>query len=585
MSTAPRTLLALALTAALAGCADDADPASTACDAEPVVRSTAGGVDFVRTPDACFDDLTDWPYAAEYVEIDGLRQAYVDEGPSDGPVVLLLHGQPSWSYLYRSMIPVLTDAGFRVIAMDHLGMGRSDKPVDVADYSYIGHYERTLAFLDALDLQDVHLFVQDWGSLIGLRVVGLNPERFAAVAVGNGNLPVIPAGLQPIPDIADPDALADLTSPFGDIPDQQPTFYGGEDGCEPLGEEEDFSEGFGAWATYAMTAEGFRPSEVLEALTWYPLPEEEEAAYDAPFPSRPYMAGPRVFPSLINGVPGANDAAWAGLTQFRKPFLTVWAANDPGSLGACETQQALIDAVPGAGLFPHTRLEEASHFLQDDQGPAIAERLVDFFRFDPSRLQPQTVPYRYCEILLVHGDLTGAVAEVWGTPTLNDCPADAWEALDPDAIAAEAGALAAIMNGPRIWLAPAQPAGLPSLDTRWFGDLEMRLLATVAVDPSQVDTANAYEASVVTRDTVYTFPAGAEVYELTAPDATYVMQSLSLIVDSDLAIEDLPTLADRLTLPEGWSYAPRVLDAPLVMPSNGAATVTTDDLGNTYQKR
>lgn len=105
------------------------------CDADPDVMTTVDGVDFVRTPDACFEDLPDWPYEPQYVEIDGLRQAYVDEGPADGEVVLLLHGQPSWSYLYRDMIPVLTDAGYRVIAMDHLGMGRSDKPTDIESYS------------------------------------------------------------------------------------------------------------------------------------------------------------------------------------------------------------------------------------------------------------------------------------------------------------------------------------------------------------------------------------------------------------------------------------------------------------------
>ena len=147
MTHAAKLLTALVATAFLSvettAMADDGP-----CDSEPVIRTTGAGVDFVRTPDSCFDSLPNWPYAPEYVEIDGLRQAYVDEGPADGPVVLLLHGQPSWSYLYRKMIPVLVDTGYRVVAMDHLGMGRSDKPIDIASYSYLGHSDRLERFIE-----------------------------------------------------------------------------------------------------------------------------------------------------------------------------------------------------------------------------------------------------------------------------------------------------------------------------------------------------------------------------------------------------------------------------------------------------
>jgi hypothetical protein len=171
-----------ALILLVAACGDDGDDTiediSTAaeCDADPVILTTDDGVEFVRTPDSCFEDLPDFPYEPRYVEIDGLRQAYVDEGPADGEVVLLLHGQPSWSYLYRDMIPVFADAGYRVIAMDHLGMGRSDKPIDIDDYSYVGHADRLEQFIAELGLTDINLFVQDWGSLIGLKVAGENPE-------------------------------------------------------------------------------------------------------------------------------------------------------------------------------------------------------------------------------------------------------------------------------------------------------------------------------------------------------------------------------------------------------------------------
>ncbi|MEO1059914.1 MAG: haloalkane dehalogenase [Actinomycetota bacterium] len=367
------TALVAVLVLLVVGCSDDEGDAGS-CGAEPEVRSTDAGVEFVRTPDACFDDLPDWPYAPEYVELNGLRQAYVDEGPDDGEAVLLLHGQPSWSYLYRDMIPVFVDAGYRVIAMDHLGMGRSDKPTDIGSYSYLGHADRLERFIGELGLTDINLFVQDWGSLIGLRVAGEHTELFSTITVGNGNLPVVPEGVIPFSAVEDPDELTDLVSPFAEIPDQQPPFY---DGCE-LTAPPGGADRFGDWMAYAMTAESFTAGSVVEALTWFDLTPEVEAAYDAPFPRREYLAGARVFPSLVLEVGGVNEEAWAGLQSFDRPFLTLWGANDAGSLGACETQQNLIDNVPGAEGQPHDRLAEAGHFLQSDQGTEIVSRMVDW---------------------------------------------------------------------------------------------------------------------------------------------------------------------------------------------------------------
>jgi haloalkane dehalogenase len=381
--TMPRYMtlpMAFVLSAALTAC-DDGENDTVPCDAEPEIMTTSAGVEFVRTPDSCFEGMPDWPYEPRYVEIDGLRQAYVDEGPEDGPVVLLLHGQPSWSYLYRKMIPVLVDGGMRVIAMDHVGMGRSDKPIDIDFYSYLGHVDRLERFIQALGLTDITLFCQDWGSLVGLRVVGMNPEWFARVAVGDGMLPVMPEGIEPFPPVEDPDEVDDsMPSYFEGMPDQQVPFY--DESCELLvsGSGGDF----GDWMIYAMKGGSFHPAEVLEALTWFELPADEEAAYDAPFPSRIYMAGPRTFPSLINDLPGLNDQAWEGLTSFDRPFVTIWAANDPGNLGQCDTQDNLICSIPGTEGQPHARLPEASHFLQDDQGAEIASRLVDFILGVPS---------------------------------------------------------------------------------------------------------------------------------------------------------------------------------------------------------
>ncbi len=354
------------------------------------VMTTTAGVEFVRTPDEAFANLPDWPYEPKYVEIDGLRQAYFEDGPADGPVVLLLHGQPSWSYLYRKMMPVLADGGYRVIAMDHLGMGRSDKPIRIEDYSYLGHCDRLEQFIEMLGLVDINLFVQDWGSLIGLRVAGLNSEWFARIAVGNGALPVFDAAGPVFPPVENPDRIARIPSLFARIPEQQPPFY---DGCESLlpasgacspetGDFEDCSPEdnyFGEWIEYAMTARSFHPAEVVEAMTWFDLPAAVEAAYDAPFPSRIYLTGPRTFPSLVNQVPGTTNEAWENLRLFSRPFLTIWGSNDPGNLGSCEAQQVFIDNVAGAAGQPHDRLPEASHFLQDDQGGEIARRLVEFF--------------------------------------------------------------------------------------------------------------------------------------------------------------------------------------------------------------
>ena len=306
--------LALVMFVALSSCSDD-EESSRSSDDQQEIMTTSAGVEFVRTPDSRFQGLPDWPYEPQYVEIDGLRQAYVDEGPADGPVVLLLHGQPSWSYLYRKMIPVLADAGFRVIAMDHLGMGRSDKPIDIESYSYLGHNDRLLRFIEELDLRDINLFAQDWGSLIGLRVAGLNPDRFARIAIGDGMLPVIPEGFQPYPPVENPNETEDIEPLFGAMPAQQVPFY---DGCEPIGGPD---EGyFGDWMVYAMKAAGFHASEVLEAMTWFDLPPDEEAAYDAPFPSRIYMAGPRTFPSLVNEVPGTDRGGLGGADVVGPPL-------------------------------------------------------------------------------------------------------------------------------------------------------------------------------------------------------------------------------------------------------------------------
>lgn len=585
------------------GMVDDMDEDATS---KIDTMTTANGIQFVRTPDKHFENLPDWPYAYQYIEIDGLRQAYAEAGPADGPVVLLLHGQPSWSYLYRKMMPVLAEAGYRAIAMDHLGMGRSDKPIDIEDYSYLGHNERVESFIQALDLQNINLFVQDWGSLIGLRVAGLNPDWFATISVGDGDLPVIPAGIQPIPTIENPNEILDLELAITSIPAQQISFY---NGCDIIlgGGEDVFGEGFSNWAEYAMKAAAFKPSEILETLTWFDLPEAVEAAYDAPFPDRAYMAGVRTFPYLINDLPGINDAAWAGLTAYEKPFLTIWAANDPGTLSGCETQQNLIDNVPGAAGKPHTRLPEASHFLQDDQGTEIARRLVNFYKGDyTSDLEEGGLgegmqnelceedanldPNWFCQIMLGYQRNGEIVAEVWGTKGLNLCPQQCLEALDLDAIKAETGALFVLLNGPRISLLEGESGSEEgeASEVRQFGGLEMRQIATLVMDPTELASGgNApYTESIIRRNSTFDYAVGTEVYELISPAGTpFIMLSMSLMVNPDLTRANLPNLGSILDMPVGWRYQTRILEEPLTLITEGEATIVSDDLGNSYQER
>jgi haloalkane dehalogenase len=297
-------------------------------------------VQFLRTPDERFADLPDFPYEPRYTEVDDgdggrLRVAYVDEGPADGETVLLLHGEPSWSFLYRRMIPVLTTAGLRVVAPDLVGFGRSDKPVDRCDYSYARHVGwMRQALLDGLGLRDVTLVGQDWGGLIGLRLVAEHPDRFARVVVANTGLPT---------------------------------------GDQPM------SEAFLVWQQFSQESPRFEIGRIIQNGTVTELPPEVVAAYDAPFPDDRYTAGARVFPALVPTRPddpaaAANRAAWEVLARWEKPFLTAFSDQDPITGGGDRVFRTLV---PGAEDMAHTTLSGGGHFLQEDVGPEFARAVVD----------------------------------------------------------------------------------------------------------------------------------------------------------------------------------------------------------------
>jgi haloalkane dehalogenase len=296
----------------------------------------------LRTPEARFADLPDFDYPPRYADVGGLRLAYVETGPADGEPVLLLHGEPSWSFLYRKVMPVLADAGLRAIAADLAGFGRSDKPAEVSDHSYARHVEwiRALAF-DWLDLRGLTLVGQDWGGLIGLRLVAEHPDRFARVVASNTGLPT---GDQPMPDV---------------------------------------------WLRFrevVRTAPALSVSRLIQSGCQTPLPPAVLAAYEAPFPDQAFAAAVRAMPELVPTYPQdpaseANRAAWRRLSAWDKPFLVAFSDRDPitGSMAP-----VLERAVPGAAGIEHPVLTGAGHFLQEDEGERLGAVIAEFVRAHPA---------------------------------------------------------------------------------------------------------------------------------------------------------------------------------------------------------
>lgn len=324
---------------------------------------------FVRTPDDRFETLKDFPFAPNYLQVDDteggeLRIHYVDEGPADGQVILLMHGQPVWSYLYRFMIPPLVEKGFRVIAPDLIGFGRSDKPCAREDYTYARHVAWMSDWLKQLDLRDVTVFFQDWGSLIGLRLVAAFPERFSHVVLANGGLP---AGLIP----------EEFAEPLAQAYEALPVIKVGE-----LGERFRDTSGMPGilyWRKFCSESSELQSSVVVQHTSARNLGEEEAAAYDAPFPGEEYLAGARQFPSLIPLFPDEpevveNRAAWKVLRAFDKPFLLAFSDDDPVTAGG---DRVFLEQVAGTKGLAHRTIENAGHFLQQDAPEACVQAILD----------------------------------------------------------------------------------------------------------------------------------------------------------------------------------------------------------------
>ncbi len=298
-------------------------------------------MDVLRTPDDRFESLRGYPWSPRYVEVDAgdgsgdrLRVHYVDDGPADaGETVLLLHGEPSWSYLYRTVIPPLVAAGHRCLAPDLVGFGRSDKPTPRGEYTYQRHVDWLAAVVfDGLALEGITLVCQDWGGLLGLRLVAEHPERFRRVVAANTFLPT------------------------GD---------------------RDLGDAFRAWRTFSQEVPEMPIGRIVQGATTTDLPPEVVAAYDAPFPDESYKEGARQFPMLVPATPDdpaaePNRRAWESLEQFDKPFLCAFSDQDPVTAGA---DRPLRERIPGAAKLDHVTLS-GGHFLQEDAGPALADAVL-----------------------------------------------------------------------------------------------------------------------------------------------------------------------------------------------------------------
>jgi len=301
-------------------------------------------VDILRTPDERFENLPDYSFEPHYINVpasDGgeLRVHFVDEGPAQAAPILLMHGEPSWSFLYRNMIPILVTAGHRCVVPDLVGFGRLDKPASVDDYSYQRHMDWMRAFMEQLDLRQITLFGQDWGGLLGLRLAAEHRDRFASIVAANTGLPT---------------------------GDQQ------------------MNEAFFRWREFSQTASKFSIGRVIDCGSVSELAPEVLVAYEATFPDESYKAGARIFPALVPITPddsasAANRQAWESLRHWDKHFLTAFSDGDPITARA---DLLFKHAIPVAKDQPHTTIEGAGHFLQEDKGEELAKVVVDFLAYN-----------------------------------------------------------------------------------------------------------------------------------------------------------------------------------------------------------
>jgi len=311
----------------------------------------------LTTPDSAFAGLADYPFKPNYLEVDGMQMHYLDEGSENSQTIFLLHGQPTWSYLYRHMIPELVAAGYRVIAPDLIGFGKSDKPVSSATHTYANQVSWMSEFVRKLGITHAAAFMQDWGGMIGLRVLAAQPEWLDRLVVANTAL----AEMSRVEKFMVPKVLKTMAMLAG----------------KPSLEKLTNNINYGNWAGYFRHAPQLEIGDVVQALTTRELSEEEIRAYDAPFPSASYYAAPRKMPEIVASELNDVNADWQKLKQWKKPVLTLFSDLDPFLAGQGYDTK-FQNNFQGAAGQPHITINNASHFLQEDQSQQLAVKVIDW---------------------------------------------------------------------------------------------------------------------------------------------------------------------------------------------------------------
>lgn len=309
----------------------------------------------LRTPESAFTNLQDYPYLANYMDIDGIRMHYIDEGKDNKKTIFLLHGQPSWSYLYRHMIPLFVKAGYRVIAPDLIGFGKSDKPVSSDIHSYDNHVKWMTHFVRQLGIKNAAAFMQDWGGMIGLRTLAQEPNWLDRLVLSNTAL----AEMTGLEKFMVPKVLKLMAAMAG-----KPTVH-----------KLAHNINYGNWAGYFRHADQLEIGQILQMLTTRQLSDAEMQAYDAPFPTSDYYAAPRKMPEIVASELERVNLDWGRLKQWSKPVLTLFSDKDPflADQGYDQKFQANFSGAQGQ---PHFTIENASHFLQEDQSQQLAEKVI-----------------------------------------------------------------------------------------------------------------------------------------------------------------------------------------------------------------
>ena len=294
----------------------------------------------LSTPAERFENLPDFPFKPHFIKVDGINIHYLDEGNKQAEVILLMHGEPSWCFLYRHMIPILVEGGYRILAPDLVGFGRSDKPTEQTDHTYKKHVDWITNWLQLLDVNNITLFCQDWGSLIGLRVAIENQERFSRIFLSNGGL--------------------------------------------PTGEQR-MTDAFLNWREFSRTTDKFYIGRIIQGATTTKLSRDILKAYDAPFFDDSFKAGARIMPSLVpisrdDPEHEANKKAIEQFAKWKKPFITAFSDGDPVTRGGDRFWQAIV---PGAQNQKHTTIKNAGHFVQEDKGPELANLIIKFIKNNP----------------------------------------------------------------------------------------------------------------------------------------------------------------------------------------------------------